>query len=186
MRINLHSVLRRSRANGPGLRTVVWFQGCTLGCPGCFNPETHPDLPHRLVQVAELVAEIRAEEAVTEGVSVSGGEPFQQPDGLLELLRAVREETTLSMLVFSGYTIDEIRRLPQGDAALSHIDILVAGRYVAARHAGSELLGSRNQTLHFLSPRYRLEDVATVPAREVRIDPDGTIRITGIDPLRLE
>lgn len=76
MTLRLHAFLPRSRANGPGWRSVVWVQGCSLGCPGCFNPQTHNrEEVGEAVEVAEVMQRILA--AGTEGVTVSGGEPLQ-------------------------------------------------------------------------------------------------------------
>ena len=102
--LHLHAIEHFSQANGPGLRTVVWFQGCTLGCPGCFNPATHDSRGGRTVDTRELVTEIRSLGQQIEGVSISGGEPFQQPEALLDLLTGLGD-SHLSRLVFSGYRL---------------------------------------------------------------------------------
>src|SRR5258706_14960618 len=99
--VRIHATEARSRANGPGARFVVWMQGCTLGCPGCFNPTTHDAGGGREVDVADLAAELAAT-ANIEGLTLSGGEPLQQPDAAAALLAAARA-LGLSTLVFSGY-----------------------------------------------------------------------------------
>jgi anaerobic ribonucleoside-triphosphate reductase activating protein len=178
----VHAVEKRSRANGPGERFVIWLQGCTLGCPGCFNPATHAagGTPR---EVAELIAEARA--ARVEGVTLSGGEPLQQPEAALALLRAARG-AGLSTLVFSGYTIDEIRAQPLGPAILAELDVLVDGRYVAGERHATGLRGSANQRIHCLTARYTIADVEATPIAEVRISPDGTAVLTGVDPIKLK
>src|SRR5262249_14234624 len=139
-RARIHAVEPRSRANGPGVRFVVWFQGCTLGCPGCFNPATHavaldpgPGPGTRPeTSIAELAATMAAACASgATGLSLSGGEPLQQPDAARALLDAARA-LGLSTLAFSGYTIDEIRGLPGGPDVLARLDVLIDGRYVAS------------------------------------------------------
>ncbi len=70
-----------------GVRAVIWFQGCTIGCPGCFNPETHSPGGGRETEVEELVGKIVGLGGSIDGVSISGGEPFQQPEGLLALVK---------------------------------------------------------------------------------------------------
>ena len=80
----LHALIPASRANGPGLRAVVFFQGCSLGCPKCWNPKTHP-FHGAEVTVDAVVQEVlraQAQHAI-EGVTFSGGEPMQQADSLL-------------------------------------------------------------------------------------------------------
>jgi anaerobic ribonucleoside-triphosphate reductase activating protein len=182
--VNVHAMEPRSRANGPGTRFVIWFQGCSLGCPGCFNPDTHAPGPRSRHTVDDLLAQILALGDAIEGITLSGGEPFEQPDAALALVSAVRGRTRLSILIFSGYTIEEIRELPQGLAILAHIDVLVDGRYEARQRLGRGLRGSANQRIHLLSDRYRAADVEATPEAEIRIDARGQVVLTGVDPLR--
>jgi anaerobic ribonucleoside-triphosphate reductase activating protein len=181
MKVRVHAVEEFSRANGPGWRAVVWFQGCTLGCVGCFNPLTHPHAGGQLLDTADLAARMACLADRIEGVTVSGGEPFQQPEALVDLLARLAQ-TPLSRLVFSGYTLREIAEMPLGPAALRHIDVLIGGRYVAGRHLGLGLLGSANQQAHLLTSRYCLENLADTPAGEVVLHPNGTASVTGIAP----
>jgi anaerobic ribonucleoside-triphosphate reductase activating protein len=183
MKIRLHSVEAASRANGPGLRAVVWVQGCTLGCPGCFNPGTHDPAGGYEVETGALVSQICSVSGI-EGVSISGGEPFQQPEALAELLGRIRA-TPLSILVFTGYTLRELRAMPRAAAALGCIDVLVAGRYAASHGLGAGLLGSANQSIHLLTGRYRPGDFARLPRREVILLRDGSITLSGIAPMGL-
>jgi anaerobic ribonucleoside-triphosphate reductase activating protein len=182
-RLRLHAFEPASRANGPGLRAVLWTRGCTLGCPGCFNPETHSFDGGEFVDVGELAERVAVLEGI-EGVTVSGGEPLQQRPALLAFLRRLRERTRLSALVFTGFTWDEVRRFPGAAELLGCIDVLLAGRYDAARHRGRGLLGSANKTAHFLSGRYGPADLEAVPPAEVVITADGEVVASGIDPLR--
>lgn len=175
----IHALLISSRANGPGLRNVVWFQGCSLGCPGCFNPETHPFAGGERLAIADLVERLLTGDP--DGVTLSGGEPFQQPEALLGLVRGLRtRRPALSLLAFSGYSIVKIRRLSTGQAILHHLDVLVAGPYVRELHLGRGLLGSVNQQIHLLSHRHRPEEIATLPLMEVILHQDGTLTCTGI------
>lgn len=185
MKVNLHAIEPRSRANGPGLRYAMWFQGCTLGCVGCFNPDTHAVRPRLNLTVSELLERIEQAADEVEGLTVSGGEPFQQPAALNALLDGVRERTALSVLVFSGHTLEEIRRMPLGGAILRRIDVLVDGRYVDALYLGEGLRGSVNQRIHLLTSRYALADVEGTPACEVLIGPDGCVTVSGVAPLRV-
>ena len=181
MRLRLHALEPASRANGPGLRAVVWFQGCTLGCPGCFNPATHPSAGGFETDTQALANNIVSAPGI-EGVTISGGEPFQQPDALAALVRQLRE-TALSILVFSGYTREKICTMPQGPSILGSIDVLIAGPYLAAKHHGRGLLGSVNQHIHLLTTRYQPGDFTALPNREVILHRDGSITLSGIAPL---
>lgn len=178
----LHGTLEASRANGPGLRSVVWFQGCTLGCRGCFNPETHGSAAGWPHSVAALVDELAALEGTITGVTISGGEPFQQPQALRALVSGLRARTGLSILLFSGYRREEIEALPHGAGILECIDVLVAGRYLPSRHLGEGLLGSANQEVHLLTGRYCHGDLAATPPGEVVIDTAGRVTVTGVLP----
>jgi anaerobic ribonucleoside-triphosphate reductase activating protein len=180
LNLRLHAVEPRSAANGPGFRLVIWFQGCSLDCPGCFNPETHDPDGGFTESVPDLLKKVSG----TEGVTVTGGEPFEQPEGLLALVRGVRQTTRLSTLVFSGLTLGRIRRLPLGPAILGHVDVLVDGRYSLRRHLATGLRGSTNQRVHLLNGRYTMEEIESTPMGEVLVAPDGRITVTGVDPPR--
>ncbi|HEX5059374.1 MAG TPA: 4Fe-4S single cluster domain-containing protein [Kofleriaceae bacterium] len=184
MNLRVHAVEPRSRANGPGARFVVWLQGCTLGCPGCFNPTTHDPSSGSETTVAELAAQLGATRDI-EGLSLSGGEPLQQAEAAAALLDAARA-LGLSTLVFSGYTIDEIRALPHGPAVLDRLDVLIDGRYVAGERLATGLRGSANQRIHVLTSRYQRADVEATPVAEIRIAPGGEVVLTGVNPLKLK
>jgi len=179
----VHGIEPRSRANGPGARFVVWFQGCTLGCPGCFNPTTHSTEGGRVVPISELAAQMAA--ADVEGLSLSGGEPLQQPEAAAALLDAARA-LGLSTLAFSGYTIEEIRELPGGPDVLARLDVLVDGRYRSTERLASGLRGSANQRIQLLTDRYSLRQLESVPVAEIRIGPAGDAILTGVNPLKLK
>ncbi len=183
--LRLHATLARSRANGPGLRHVIWLQGCTLGCKGCFNPASHAPGGGREVGVEILAEQVIRQSAGIDGITVSGGEPLQQAPALEGLLRAIRAETALSVLLFTGYRLPEVRAIPQGPAILGLIDVLVAGRYVPKRAVGRALLGSANQKRHFLTERYGPADLEDLPDAELIIDASGAITTSGIAPPRI-
>jgi len=180
--LRVHGFEKRSRANGPGVRATLWVQGCSLGCPGCFNPATHAGDAGRASTIGEVVDHIAATGAI-EGITISGGEPFEQPEALRDLVRAIRADTDHSILVFSGFTRAEIEAMPAGGDILDHIDVLIDGRYEAPRRVGRELRGSANQIVHLLSDRYTAEAIAATPETEIEIRNDGSIVLTGVDPL---
>src|ERR1039458_1088063 len=154
--LRLHAFLPRSRANGPGTRAVMWVQGCSLGCPGCFNPQTHALSGGEIIPVEELFQRVVRLGPAIEGLTLSGGEPFQQREAIAELLARIRGETNLSVIVFTGYTWDEVSALPEAGGLLAGVDVLIAGRYLAAERVAHGLRGSANKTIHLLTPRYTL------------------------------
>ncbi len=190
MQARLHAMEPRSRANGPGVRTVVWFQGCSLGCVGCFNPATHAldvvAASTGTVELDSILASLAGAAASgIEGLTLSGGEPMQQIDAAIALLAAARL-AGLSTMMFSGYTIEELQGLPRGGEALALLDVLIDGRYRSDLRLGQGLRGSSNQRVHLLSNRYTVRDIDDAPLGEVRIAPNGDVILTGVTPLRLK
>jgi anaerobic ribonucleoside-triphosphate reductase activating protein len=182
--VRIHAIEERSRANGPGARFVVWLQGCTLGCPGCFNPQTHDAAGGQPITVAEIAARMQLARGV-EGLSLSGGEPLQQAAAAAALCDAARS-LGWSTLAFSGYTRAEIEALPGGPEVLARLDVLIDGRYVAGQRLATGLRGSANQSVHLLTARYSPVEIESTPVAEIRIDKRGDAVLTGVDPLKLK
>jgi anaerobic ribonucleoside-triphosphate reductase activating protein len=176
----LHGIIPETTTNGPGRRFGIWFQGCSRGCPGCFNPETHPFIKEKSIDIGLLVEKIR-NTAHIEGVSVSGGEPFEQPEALYLLLNKIRTDLNLSTLVFTGYTLEELKTDEKFQNIISRIDVLVAGAYNAESKTSSPLISSSNQKIHLLSDRYNYNDVCPENSGnyEIIIDKTGVLTITG-------
>lgn len=179
--LRLHGFEPCSAANGPGLRAVVWVQGCTLACPGCFTPRSHGRDGDE-VGVDALFERISALGDRIEGVTVTGGEPLQQRGAVLTLLHRLRAETPLTALLLTGYRWAEVVRMPEAAYLYACVDIVIAGRYEERRHIGRGLRGSSNQTVHLFGDRYTLGDLEAVPEAEVLVRPDGRLTLTGIDP----
>ena len=150
--LNVAGRIAGTEAEGPGLRYALWVQGCPLRCHACCNPEMLPFTPAAEVTVRALAAEI-SRTPLIDGVTFLGGEPFAQAAPLAELARAVRAGG-LSVLVFTGYTIDELRAGGGASAALlAETDLLVDGRYQPGNPSPLRFVGSANQRLHALSAR---------------------------------
>jgi len=183
------------------LRTVVFFQGCSLGCRGCFNPDTHL---FRRVEVApaEAVETLRDthRKRSLEGIASSGGEPMQQADSLLALLQALQNHAPeLSFGMFSGYTERELnegryavwgrklkgqeKRVPW-EAIRPHLDFAVLGRFNRFQPISEPLRSDQNQVLRLFSSRYRESDFGEQLA-EVNIYEDGRLEGTGFRVLDL-
>lgn len=183
--LRLHYFLPFSRSNGPGNRAVIWFQGCSLDCPGCFNPEAHSSRKGKLVKTDQLFKKIQKQGNAIEGITISGGEPLQQMRPLLNLLGRVRKETNLSVLLFTGYSWEEVGRMKDSPELLRCVDILIAGRYDRTRRVARNMVSSANKTLHFLSGRYTEKDLKKIPIFEVVITEEGRVITSGIDPPEL-
>ena len=174
--------LPRSRVNGPGERFVIWVQGCSLHCRGCWNPDTWSARGGVLVDIDSLFAEIERTPGL-EGVTLTGGEPFEQAEPLAALAQAVRERG-LSVMAFTGYELSELQAAAQR-RLIELCDVIVAGRYVQDQHVvGERWLGSANQSIHFISQRYA-PDAAGVVECEYHLYDDGRVVVTGFPPRRL-
>ncbi|WP_405088327.1 4Fe-4S single cluster domain-containing protein [Microbispora sp. NBC_01389] len=174
----MHATIDRSAANGPGLRFVIWTQGCSLDCFGCFNPETHRT-GGRAVSTHEVVEQVLKVEGI-EGVTISGGEPLEQPLQLIEFLREIRQRSGIGIVLLTGFSVAEIQGDPARLKAAALADMVIAGRYNARLHLGTALRGSSNKEYWAITPRYSAEDFETVPEAEVVIATDGTIMVTGM------
>jgi anaerobic ribonucleoside-triphosphate reductase activating protein len=194
MRLDLSRLHFPVTTLGPGRRVGVWFQGCSIRCPGCVSLDTW--VPGRgSTTVDEVFATIRSWLVDADGVTVSGGEPFDQPEALIALLRRLRRATDADVLVFSGYSIERLG--PTLDRMAGLIDALVADPYDARAPQTFVLRGSDNQRLHLLTPcgreRFSQYDRRLQPTDnvlDVMFDDDGTAWLAGIprrnDMRRLE
>jgi anaerobic ribonucleoside-triphosphate reductase activating protein len=180
--LRLHHLSPSSRVNGPGSRFVIWTQGCSFNCPGCFNPETFPINAGMEYSVEALAGEILSEQTRIAGITLSGGEPLLQHRPLQRLLSLIHKSADLGVILFTGFTWNEIMRIPNISPFLSEVDLVISGRYQQAKRQAHHLIGSTNKTLHYLSARYKSIEL-DVPPSEVIISEDGLINISGIDPL---
>jgi len=194
----LHAFVPASRANGPGLRAVVYFQGCSLHCAKCWNPSTHE---FRGVEVPVLEVVQRFEEASQfeslEGATFSGGEPMQQAEALLELMREIRRTApAMSLGMFTGYTESELisgrfvtrlgatveQRCELWRTVRDLLDFAVMGRYDQTQPSIAALRTSRNQKLELLSGRYQEGDFGPQLV-EISIEESGKSVLTGFPVL---
>ena len=194
----LHAFVPASRANGPGLRAVVYFQGCSLNCAGCWNPSSHKfrgiDVP--VADVAQRFEEASRLEPL-EGATFSGGEPMQQAEGLLELMREIRKTAPAASLgMFTGYTESELasgRFVTRLGAEVEQkcelwrtvrelLDFAVMGRYDQTQPAIAPLRTSRNQRLVLFSSRYQEGDFGPQLV-EISIEESGKSILTGFPVL---
>ena len=177
MLINLHSTIKSSRVNGPGDRFVIWTQGCRKMCKNCYNPETWSHYRNNLIDIDLLVEEIK--NSSISGVTISGGDPFEQPEELFYLLREIKQlDLSDGVIVFSGYTIDEIRVREELRKCLDYIDVLIDGLYIDEKRITNGLAGSSNQEFYFLTDKISRDSINI--DQEVEIHSLGElIQITG-------
>lgn len=160
---------------GPGRRAAVWVQGCTIGCKGCASRNTWDPAGGTAATVLEVLRWLDALPEYVDGVTVSGGEPFQQPEALAELIAGVRQwRTGVDVLVFSGYTLARLRRDERLWGIAESCDAVVSGPYVGSAGYGGWLRGSANQELTLFTElareRYAQE---AEDGRSLQIQTDG-------------
>lgn len=132
-----------------------------------------------------LANEITSEHAEIDGISISGGEPLQQPEVLLRFLQAIVEKLNPGILIFSGYSLDAIREQDLGAAILALTDVLIAGPYRQELKLAKGLRGSSNQQVHLLTNRHTMAEIEDTPEAEVVLTTDGRIITSGIAEARL-
>ena len=181
-------VTERCRTLGPGVRFVVWVAGCSLRCRECIAPELLSPLAGTPTAVGQLAQRILAVDSI-DGVTLSGGEPFEQAPALVALVDVLRaRRPTLSVMAFSGRTLSGLRRCgtPDQHALLDRLDVLIDGPYLPERHISARWRGSANQRVHFLTERERAArdgDDASA-GLQVDMDHDGAFTIAGVPPTR--
>jgi len=148
--IRLAGVVRESIVDGPGIRFTVFTQGCPHHCPGCHNPQTHDPNGGYDCEMQKIVDAVE-KNPLLRGITLSGGEPFEQPEQLLELAKAV-VAMGKDVVAFSGYTFEQLmeksKERPAIKELLSLCCMLVDGRFVMAeRDLTLRFRGSRNQRL---------------------------------------
>lgn len=183
MDIRVSNIAERTKANGPGTRFCTWVQGCVgLECPGCWNAITHdPNGGKKMdtLVIAELICRSRSSIA---GVSFTGGEPLQQIDAVLDIMSRVRELwEDCSFVIFTGFSLDEIREMDRGREVFELADMMVTGRFDRTRLTNdpSRWLSSENQELWFRQGGLISPDVKNECPVEIRVDKEGVANVSG-------
>lgn len=184
--INMAQYLENTEVEGPGRRFAIWVQGCHRHCQGCCNPQFLDFIPRPIINTPKVCSFIEKSKRYNgiEGVTFLGGEPILQAKGLSEIARFCHD-IGLSVMVFTGYTHEEILRekLPYVDELLQYTDLLVDGAFDQTKpETKRNWVGSTNQRFHFITDFYKsgIEyDERFSHGFELRIDSDGTLQTNG-------
>ena len=164
MKLSLAGTVDYTSSEGPGKRFALWVQGCSIRCASCCNPQMfaqkHPTTD--VEQLAQKILTARAENPDLEGITILGGEPFEQSEALAALCKKVQSlwpvSPTASIMVFTGHQIQELTESSTHTSFLEAIDLLVDGPFKKnlPEYLGQNRrwIGSSNQNIHFLSNRY--------------------------------
>lgn len=143
---------------GPGKRIAIWVAGCSKKCKGCANPELwdkdqYPDMD--MVNLKDAIQMLyEKSNGQVDGITISGGEPFEQAEELLQLVQFLQEKTE-DILIFSGKKIEELMQEKSSAEIVDEITVLVDGEYVEEENFGEVLRGSKNQRIHLLKESFK-------------------------------
>jgi len=166
-----------SKVNGPGNRFVLWTQGCSKGCSECFNPETWSKNIYKELSPTQIFELIKNFEV--DGVTISGGDPLEQEDELLELLMLLSSiRLSKGVILFSGFTRAEISSNIIRESCLRYIDVLIDGRYEKNLKVDFSLRGSSNQEFYFFSNKVSMSELVFDQEIEISLL-EGDIMMTG-------
>lgn len=151
MQIRLAAPLQYdSVVDGEGIRIVIWTQGCSHNCKGCHNPETHDFNSGVLVDVNDIKKEI-SEIPFQDGITLSGGDPFMQPEACLEIA-SFAKKIGLNVWAYSGFTFEQLKLLSKTKPVilelLKNIDVLIDGKFILEEKSYDvPYRGSKNQRI---------------------------------------
>ncbi len=146
IQLRVAGVIDESIVDGPGLRFVLFLQGCRMHCPGCQNPQTWDFEGGTLVSMHDILARITGDPLV-HGITFSGGEPFEQAEALIPLAQELKTRG-YHLMAFSGYTFEQLRSRAECRELLSLLDLLVDGPFLEAQKSLElRFRGSRNQRI---------------------------------------
>jgi anaerobic ribonucleoside-triphosphate reductase activating protein len=162
---------------GPGKRVVVWTQGCSIRCKGCWNKEMWSFERGKFVDTSEIIELVKSDPEL-EGVTILGGEPFDQFEELKKLVSELSKHN-ISLIIYTGYELEEIYK-KQFSEILNKIDILITGKYIEKlRNTEKQWIGSTNQKILFLSDKYDSTILEDARYTEILIDEFGKISFLG-------
>lgn len=146
--IRLAGIAENSLVNGKGLRKVFFSQGCSHHCEGCFNQHTWEFSGGRMFDMDELVQKVK-DEPFLDGVTFSGGDPFQQADKFAYLAKKLHE-ANINIWAYTGYTFEELMKLAQTNPhikqMINNVDVIVDGRFMKDKMSENlKYCGSSNQ-----------------------------------------
>lgn len=146
MKIRLFGTADDSIVDGPGLRYTIFTQGCYHKCAGCHNPKSHDIDGGYLKDIQDILLEIIAN-PLLDGITLSGGEPMLQVDPLVEICKEVKKRG-LNIVIYSGFTYEEIIKDAKKKELLQLCDMLIDGKFEQDKKSLALLYrGSSNQRL---------------------------------------
>lgn len=147
MSIHVLDIVEDTTVDGPGFRTSIYCSGCAHHCPGCHNPQSWAADAGQEMDVEDIMRVIESD-PFAPGVTFTGGDPMQQPEGFAALATAIRQRTNKNIWCYTGYTYEHLLQMPAQRNLLNLVDVLVDGPYMAAQRNEDLLFrGSANQRI---------------------------------------
>ena len=169
---------------GPGRRLGIWFQGCSLRCEGCISVDTWATAK-TLIPIEQLMRTLSSYLPLIDGITISGGEPFDQFEALLAIVVQLRKKTKVDILVYTGYSVEDITE--QLLQIKPYIDVLISDPFQRQSSQTLRLRGSDNQRLHCFTSQavekfaYYQQAVTTEDkVLDVMFDAEGVVWFAGI------
>ena len=156
--LRIAGIIRESIVDGPGIRFVVFSQGCTHKCKGCHNPETHDVKSGYEISINRILEEIKKDPLIS-GVTFSGGDPFLQAKEFSDLAKEIHK-LGLNIITYTGYTIEQLvngfNEHPYWKELLLHTDTLIDGPFILEKKSLMlRFRGSENQRI--IDPQKSIE-----------------------------
>lgn len=148
--LNIAEICGESCSLGPGTRFILWVQGCPFSCQNCLAKSWIPFVPAQVYHCDELINMV-CKNTDIDGITISGGEPMVQAEGLLNFLTGVKRKMPhLDIIIYTGFRMNQLRSLEQ-IRLLQITDVLISGLYVDKLNDNKGLRGSSNQEIHYLT-----------------------------------
>mgnify|MGYP004525165791 FL=1 len=168
---------------GKGNKLAIWFQGCSKKCLGCISPEYQSYNGGKKIIVDDLLDSFRDEKP--EGLVISGGEPFDQPEALLYLVKEFESRYGEDILVYTGYQLKELQDKKDDiyKRILEHVAVLIDGKYEASLDSGTGLAGSSNQMIYLFKKQEKYQEADKWKRNMMCIlKENGDIWLIGVPP----
>ncbi len=152
MKLNINSIdYQRSIVDGPGIRTVIFLQGCNIRCDGCHNPSTWDVNKGNQVEIDDLIIELNLK-CLNKKITITGGEPLLQYSGVLHLVKQIPE---YNIVMYTGFNFNEVPR-----EILSYLDYIKVGSYHKDKRTTIEpYIGSKNQKFIKLNTKGKKNEI---------------------------
>lgn len=176
--MNVAHIEEHSFIYGSGCRFVIWTQGCSIRCKDCWNKEMWDFDKKNIISTKQILEQIINEKEYIQGVTILGGEPFDQYDKLITLIKEIRK-IDLSIILFTGYTIQELKQKKYTEI-FDYVDILITERFDSEyKTQKGGLIGSSNQKIIFLTDKYSEKDLSSTNEIEISINQNGEMTLYG-------